>query len=271
MPACGPGCSGSRSPAVGFNVTFTANNLTTPRVEIRLSVTVHIDILFVTISKTATFSLGWLQLPEPVFLASNANGPDAGCYDHDDSTGCGQNSGWDPDWATTHSGDGTLYLNVGSRADRRNISRPRPTRCITSATAATTIRAVTSPRSPPSAVPTSTPTWPASTPRASAPATTSSTSIRRSLCRCRSTWAPTTTSSPTPVPTPSTTINGGGGDDYISFTGTVANGGLVRIDGGDESHDNGADGLPGTDDDISPRRLHRRVAQQRRQHRRRRR
>ncbi|HEY3484830.1 MAG TPA: calcium-binding protein, partial [Ilumatobacteraceae bacterium] len=99
---------------VGFNVTFTANNRETPSVEIKLSVTVEIEILFVTIEKTATFSLGYLQLPPPVFLAGDANGPDNGCLTGG-SGSCNQDSNWNPD------GDGILYLNVGSRAGHRNI------------------------------------------------------------------------------------------------------------------------------------------------------
>ena len=94
-------------------MTFTANNRETPRVEIKLSVTVEVTILFVTVEKTATFSLGWLQLPPPVFLASDFDGPDPGCLA---GTTCDQDSAWDPD------GDGILYLNTGSRAANRNIS-----------------------------------------------------------------------------------------------------------------------------------------------------
>ncbi len=48
-----------------------------------------------------------------------------------------------------------------------------------------------------------------------------------------------------------TTINGGTGDDYIAFTGTTADGLLVKIDGGNESTDDGPDNILGNADDIS--------------------
>src|SRR5262249_39044154 len=68
-------------------------------VEVKLSVTVEIEILFVTISKTATFTIGYLQLPKPIHLAGSQSNP------------------------VTFSG-GTLYLNTGDRASSRGVGEP---------------------------------------------------------------------------------------------------------------------------------------------------
>ena len=94
---------------VGFNVTFSASSrdgdASGGRVKIQLSVTVSIDLGLFSISKTARFTIGYLQFPPPVFLAGDADGPDANLQNN-----------WDP------AGDGILYLNVGSRAGFRNIA-----------------------------------------------------------------------------------------------------------------------------------------------------
>ena len=44
------------------------------RVKIELSVTVKIHLLFVTVSKTARFTIGYLQFPKPTYLAGNGTG-----------------------------------------------------------------------------------------------------------------------------------------------------------------------------------------------------
>ncbi len=110
---------------VRFNASFTANNVDTPRVEVKLSVTVGVTILFVSFDVTVEFSLGYLQLPPPVFLGSDFNGPDRDCFtdpgasspdDGGNGSLCNQNAAW-----PTPDVSSTLYLNVGDRASYRNI------------------------------------------------------------------------------------------------------------------------------------------------------
>ncbi|MEP7335688.1 MAG: hypothetical protein ABI717_07900, partial [Actinomycetota bacterium] len=86
--------------SVGISGTFDAEGAG-GEIEIRVSVTVRIKILFVKVSKTARFTIGTIRLPPPIYLAGNA-GADP------------QNTG-QPAWAGA-SGDGNLYLNMGSRA-----------------------------------------------------------------------------------------------------------------------------------------------------------
>ncbi len=84
-------------------------------VEISLSVTVHIHILFVTISATAHFDIGVVQFPKPYFLAGDGGSSAATAQD------------WNPS-AT----NGTLYLNTGASprtasSGRRTTPRRTPT------------------------------------------------------------------------------------------------------------------------------------------------
>ncbi|HXG48652.1 MAG TPA: calcium-binding protein, partial [Methylomirabilota bacterium] len=81
---------------VGLSFEFRAEGA--GRVEIELSVTVQIKILFVKVSKTASFTIGYLELPRPVYLAGNRNG--------------------DP---RAWSG-GELNLNMGDRGYARNLA-----------------------------------------------------------------------------------------------------------------------------------------------------
>ncbi len=94
---------------VGFNVTFAASSRDSDggRVRIELSITVEVTILFITFSKTASFTVGYLQLPQPVFLAGDANG-------REDS----------PNWDPVDGGE--LFLNVGGRRGQRNIAHDCP-------------------------------------------------------------------------------------------------------------------------------------------------
>ena len=89
---------------VGFDATFQAQG--SGRVKIELSVTVRIKILFVKISKTATFTVGYLEFPKPVYLAGS---PSAG-------------RSWDPDAPASPSNPRTLVLNVGGRDVHRNLA-----------------------------------------------------------------------------------------------------------------------------------------------------
>nr|NLI49987.1 calcium-binding protein [Propionibacterium sp.] len=87
---------------VGFGVSFgvtldTRTQGADGRVPVVIEITVRVKILFVTVSKTARFTLGYLQLPRPVYLAGDAGN------------------------ARTWSG-GVLYLNVGTRAAQRNLA-----------------------------------------------------------------------------------------------------------------------------------------------------
>src|SRR5207244_11362883 len=68
----------------------------TGSVDLVASVTVRIHLLFFTISKTAHFDIGTVQLPKPVYLAG-------GVYQGDASKG------------TAIWSSGTLYMNMGSR------------------------------------------------------------------------------------------------------------------------------------------------------------
>ncbi|MFL2871082.1 MAG: calcium-binding protein, partial [Pirellulaceae bacterium] len=91
---------------VGFDATFSVTG--SGRTKIELSVTARIKILFVTISKTATFTVGYLQLPEPTYLAGSSGSPQTWTASNGDGEG-------------TDDPSRTLYLNVGDRAGHRNI------------------------------------------------------------------------------------------------------------------------------------------------------
>ncbi len=84
-----------------LGVSFDAQIVTDGgSVDISLSVTVHIHVIFFTISLTAHFDIGVVQFPKPYYLAGDAN----------------SNTAWDP---TVNNG--TLYLNTGTRASSRNM------------------------------------------------------------------------------------------------------------------------------------------------------
>ena len=86
--------------SVGISGSLDALQSASPpqdHIDIILSATVRIHLLFVTVSKTATFNVGTIRIPPPIFLAGD-KGPG-------DGTGAGQ---------YTWSG-GDLYLNMGPR------------------------------------------------------------------------------------------------------------------------------------------------------------
>ena len=82
---------------LGLGFSFRAEGA--GRVKIELSVTVEIDLLLVTIKKTARFTIGYLELPRPVYLG-------------------GQESAQQT-WVES---GGVLHLNVGDRAAHRNLA-----------------------------------------------------------------------------------------------------------------------------------------------------
>ena len=85
--------------SLGIDGSFDAlQTIGQDHIDVIVSVTVRIKILFIKISKTATFKIGTIQIPPPIFLAGD-KGPG-------DGTGAGQ-----IDW-----GGGELYLNMGPRA-----------------------------------------------------------------------------------------------------------------------------------------------------------
>ncbi len=90
-----------------LGVNFDANIATNTggTAEVSLSVTVHIHILFITISATAHFDIGTIQFPKPFYLAGDQSNAQV--------------------WDSTVD-DGTLYLNTGSRASTAS-SAPRAT------------------------------------------------------------------------------------------------------------------------------------------------
>ena len=85
---------------VGFNASFTASG--SGRVKIELSLTVRIKVLFVTIKKSASFTVGYLQLPEKTYHGVKADGTAW--------TGVGSEA------------ERELVLNVGSRSGGRNLA-----------------------------------------------------------------------------------------------------------------------------------------------------
>ena len=90
----------------GLSFTFGFDTATAGmdgRVKIELSVTVTISLLFFDISKTAYFTIGYLQFPPPTYMA-----------------GGGSTTTTDEATAQSFSG-GALVLNVGSRGQFRNI------------------------------------------------------------------------------------------------------------------------------------------------------
>ena len=82
---------------VGISASFTAHGNGTVKIE--MSVTVHVSFLFVSFDKTMSFTIGYLELPRPVFLAGSST----------------DRQGWRP------GVDHDLYLNVGSHKGSRNI------------------------------------------------------------------------------------------------------------------------------------------------------
>src|SRR5207247_1851473 len=85
----------------------------------RLSARVTVTILFV--EKSKTFTIGYLAVPPPVFLASLFNDTNANLISSDPRTNILGRHLWDNDHPS-QNGDGTLYLNIGSRADQRSIN-----------------------------------------------------------------------------------------------------------------------------------------------------
>ncbi len=85
---------------VSFDAQINENSGGT--VEVEVSVTISIHILFVTVHLTASFDIGTVQLPKPYYLAGDESNPTT--------------------W--TQSNDGTLYLNTGARAVDRGIGEP---------------------------------------------------------------------------------------------------------------------------------------------------
>ncbi len=90
---------------VGLDFSFSAHG--SGRTKIELSVTVTIDLFLFSISKTAYFTIGYLELPKQVYLAAEQSDIHA--------------------WDSTNGGD--LYLNVGDRVPNpgdRNIADGEP-------------------------------------------------------------------------------------------------------------------------------------------------
>ncbi len=78
---------------------YTSDGSSTP---LNLDINIHVHILFVTISGTAHFTLGYIQLPQPVYLGGDSPGS--------------------KNWTPISGQAQTLYLNVGSQQAVRNIS-----------------------------------------------------------------------------------------------------------------------------------------------------
>ncbi|HEX4527586.1 MAG TPA: hypothetical protein VH108_12695 [Gaiellaceae bacterium] len=90
---------------VGLDFSFSAHG--SGRTKIELSVTVSIDLGLFSISKTAHFTIGYLELPKQVYLAAEQSDIHQ--------------------WDSTNGGD--LYLNVGNRVTQdgdRNIGDGEP-------------------------------------------------------------------------------------------------------------------------------------------------
>jgi hypothetical protein len=99
--ASGSGTVSARLFGVSFGSLGVSFSVTIPRTgqpePVTLSVTVTIDLWVTSVSKTADFTIGYLSIPAPVFLAGSSSDP------------------------RTFSG-GPLYLNVGSRASASGVS-----------------------------------------------------------------------------------------------------------------------------------------------------
>src|SRR5947209_15651211 len=89
---------------VGLDFSFYAHGA--GRTKIELAVTVSIDLGLFSISATAHFTIGYLELPKPVYMAGEQNSAQ--------------------DWYAPNTGTHDLYLNVGDRAGSRNISTTEP-------------------------------------------------------------------------------------------------------------------------------------------------
>ena len=106
---------------VGISASFTAEGA--GRVPIKLDIAVSIDLGLFSITKHAKFTLGYLELPKPVYLGS-ASGDTDPANDLDDG------SSNTPTWNGTDASPQPLYLNVGSRASLRNIAEGRERRAV---------------------------------------------------------------------------------------------------------------------------------------------
>jgi Ca2+-binding RTX toxin-like protein len=94
--------------SVGFDfVVDTATAGPDGRVKIELSVHISVDFGLFSIGGTVHITLGYLQLPPPVWMASNG----------------AVNGGFKRQW---NSGDSDLYLNAGADAASRNIAVSDP-------------------------------------------------------------------------------------------------------------------------------------------------
>jgi hypothetical protein len=87
---------------LGLNFSFKAEGA--GRTKVELKVTVKVKILLATVKKTARFTIGYLELPKPVYLAGQSGSTISSARN------------WDPETPSE------LHLNVGSRAQFRNIA-----------------------------------------------------------------------------------------------------------------------------------------------------
>ncbi len=90
---------GVKVKGIELDFSFYAEGAGTVKIE--LSVTVKIKVLFGKIKKTARFTIGYLELPKPVYLAGNAGASKA---------------------ASQSWSGGSLYLNMGSRGGYRDLA-----------------------------------------------------------------------------------------------------------------------------------------------------
>ena len=108
---------------VGLGISFSFGFDTrtadpTGRVKVQISVRISIDLGLFTISKTARFTIGYLQFPPPTYMAGDLGSAQA--------------------WS-----GGVLYLNVGSRATSRNIGVGDPDESMTVDQTGTSARGAT--------------------------------------------------------------------------------------------------------------------------------
>ena len=96
----------------GLGVSFDFKAQGSGRVPITLSFDVSIHFLFWTIHKSASFTIGYLELPVPIFLA----GSGGSCPNGANQPGCQPQT-----WNGTAGTPQPLILNVGNLAQYRNI------------------------------------------------------------------------------------------------------------------------------------------------------
>ena len=107
--------------SIGIGARLTASGSGT--VDLVAEVSFSISFLFFSVSFTAHFDIGTVQLPHPIYLAGDACVPA--------NPGCNPQAAADRDWTATATNTEPIYVNVGGREDGRNLGDDQPNESVT--------------------------------------------------------------------------------------------------------------------------------------------